>query len=47
MQLSEGEVLGDDFDVDGELEATQAGGLMDLAPEPAPEEDTVIDDGAA
>ena len=29
MQLSEGEVLGDDFDVDGELEATQAGGLID------------------
>ena len=28
MQLSEGEVLGDDFDVDGELEATQAGGLI-------------------
>jgi hypothetical protein len=30
MQLSEGEVLGDDFDVDGELEATQAGGLIDV-----------------
>lgn len=30
MQLSEGEVLGDDFDVDGELEATQVGGLIDV-----------------
>ena len=49
MQLSEGEVLGDDFDVEEELDATQNGGLMDAAPtpEPAPEEDTVIDDDAA
>jgi hypothetical protein len=47
MQLSEGEVLGDDFDVDGELEATQAGGLMDLAPEPAPEESSLIEEDAA
>jgi hypothetical protein len=28
-QLSEGEVLGDDFDVDNELDATQNGGLLD------------------
>jgi hypothetical protein len=47
MQLSEGEVLGDDFDVDGELEATQNGGLMDLAPEPAPQESSLIEEDAA
>ena len=49
MQLSEGEVLGDDFDVEEELDATQNGGLMDATPtpEPAPEKDTVIDDDAA
>ena len=47
MQLSEGEVLGDDFDVEEELDATQNGGLMEAAPEPAPEESTVIDDDAA
>ena len=50
MQLSEGEVLGDDFDVEEELDATQNGGLMEATPTPAPapaEEDTVIDDDAA
>jgi hypothetical protein len=47
MQLSEGEVLGDDFDVDNELEATQNGGLMDLAPEPAPQESSLIEEDAA
>jgi hypothetical protein len=48
MQLSEGEVLGDDFDVEEELDATQNGGLMEATPEPAPaKEDTVIDDDAA
>ena len=50
MQLSEGEVLGDDFDVEEELDATQNGGLMESTPTPAPapaEEDTVIDDDAA
>ncbi len=47
MQLSEGEVLGDDFDVDNELEATQAGGLIDVAPEFAPEESSVIEEDAA
>jgi hypothetical protein len=31
-QLSEGEVLGDDFDIDEELEATQNGGLIEMAP---------------
>lgn len=37
-QLSDNEVLGDDFDIEGELEATQAGGLLDAAPE-----DTIIE----
>lgn len=36
-QLAEGEVLGDDFDVDEELEATEAGGLIDSEPAPVPE----------
>ena len=37
-QLAEGEVLGDDFDVELELDATQAGGLQEMAPpEPGPE----------
>ena len=31
-QLAEGEVLGDDFDVEEELEATEAGGLIDSEP---------------
>jgi hypothetical protein len=29
-QLAQGEVLGDDFDVEEELEATQAGGLIEM-----------------
>jgi hypothetical protein len=34
-QLYEGEILGDDFDVEEELESTQAGGLIEMAqPEP-------------
>lgn len=37
-QLYEGEVLGDDFDVDEEVEATQNGGLIDMAP---PEQQTM------
>ena len=35
-QLYEGEVLGDEFDVEEELESTQAGGLIEMAP-PEPE----------
>jgi hypothetical protein len=31
-QLADGEVLGDDFDVEEELEATEAGGLIDSEP---------------
>ena len=30
-QLAQGEVLGDDFDVDEELMSTQAGGLIDMS----------------
>jgi len=37
-QLSDNEVLGDDFDIEGELEATQAGGFLDAAPE-----DTIVE----
>ena len=40
-QLSVGEVLGDDFDVEQELDATQSGGLIEMQqsePEPAPSE---------
>jgi|TARA_B100000085_G_scaffold6838_1_gene6280 hypothetical protein len=39
-QLSAGEVLGDEFDVEEEVEATQAGGFIEMQqpePEPAPE----------
>ena len=35
LQLEAGEVLGDDFDVEAELEATQVGGLMET-PQPVP-----------
>ena len=36
-QLSAGEVLGDEFDVEEEIEATQAGGLIEMQqPEPTP-----------
>ena len=37
LQLEAGEVLGDDFDVENELEATQNGGLIEMnMPEPTP-----------
>jgi len=41
-QLHEGEILGDDFDVEEEIEATQNGGLVEVAKseENKPEEDT-------
>jgi hypothetical protein len=36
-QLSAGEVLGDDFDIEEEIEATQTGGLIEMQqPEPTP-----------
>ena len=38
LQLEAGEVLGDNFDVENELEATQNGGLIEMnTPEPTPE----------
>ena len=38
LQLEAGEVLGDDFDVENEIEATQNGGLIEMnTPEPTPE----------
>jgi hypothetical protein len=38
-QLAEGEVLGDEFDVEEELEATQNGGLIEMErPEPEPQQ---------
>ena len=37
-QLAEGEVLGDEFDVEEEIEATQNGGLIEMSrPQPEPE----------
>ena len=43
-QLTQGEVLGDEFDVEEEIEATQMGGLIDTeAEEPEPEEQTVAE----
>ena len=30
-QLSEGEVLGDDFDVEEEIESTESGGMVEMA----------------
>ena len=37
LQLEAGEVLGDDFDVEQEIEATQTGGLIEMnQPEPTP-----------
>ena len=52
LQLEAGEVLGDDFDVEQELEATQAGGLIEMnqpepTPEPEPEDETTMPEAAA
>ena len=45
LQLSEGEVLGDDFDVEEEVEATQLGGLDgEREPEPVEEPEEPEDD---
>ena len=39
-QLTQGEVLGDEFDVEEEIEATQMGGLIETeAQTPEPEEE--------
>ena len=44
LQLEAGEVLGDDFDVEAELEATQAGGLMET-PQPVPQQEVTMPEG--
>jgi hypothetical protein len=44
LQLEAGEVLGDDFDVEAELEATQAGGLMET-PQPVPKQEVTMPEG--
>jgi len=44
LQLEAGEVLGDDFDVEAELEATQAGGLLET-PQPVPEQVVTMPEG--
>ena len=47
-QLSEGEILGDDFDVEEELEATQAGGLIEMGgPENLGAEDVMGEEAPA
>ncbi len=40
-QLSAGEILGDDFDIEEEMESTQSGGLIEMEP---PEEPATDDD---
>ena len=44
LQLEAGEVLGDEFDVRNELEATQAGGLLET-PQPVPEQAVTMPEG--
>lgn len=49
LQLEAGEVLGDDFDVENELEATQNGGLMEMpasSPTPQPAEEATMPEAA-
>ena len=44
LQLEAGEVLGDEFNVQNELEATQAGGLMET-PQPVPQQEVTMSEG--
>lgn len=45
LQLSEGEVLGDDFDIEAEIEATQLGGLGgEQEPQPVEDDDEPLDE---
>lgn len=45
LQLSEGEVLGDDFDIEAEIEATQLGGLGgEQEPQPVEDDDEPVDE---
>ncbi len=49
LQLEAGEVLGDDFDVEQEIEATQTGGLIEMnqpEPTPTPAEDVTMPEAA-
>ena len=44
-QLEEGEVLGDEFDIEQELESTQMGGLIDMEqPQEEVTEEEVIEE---
>jgi len=47
-QLSAGEILGDDFDIEEEMESTQSGGLVEMEPpeEPATDDDDETEDAA-
>ena len=45
-QLTEGEVLGYEFDVEEELEATQIGGLIDTTPPVKEVKEEIVDEGA-
>ena len=44
LQLEAGEVLGDNFDIEAELEATQAGGLLET-PQPVPQQEVTMPEG--
>jgi len=43
-QLTAGEILGDDFDVEEEIESTQSGGLTESEPPEEPEEEELEDE---
>ena len=45
-QLHEGEVLGDEFDIEEEIESTQNGGLVEMAKPEKPEEEPEEEDAA-
>ena len=45
-QLSAGEVLGDDFDVEDEIEGTQSGGLKETEPPEEPDPDPEVEEEA-
>jgi len=45
-QLHEGEVLGDEFDIEEEIESTQNGGLVEMAKPEEPEEEPEEEDAA-
>ena len=45
-QLHEGEVLGDEFEIEEEIEATQAGGLIEMDTPEIPEKETMPEESA-